>query len=144
MRASNALGSVSVCGDSASRFHDWKAMAVAAHLLYYPLELLGCALPWSLLLIPYGFGGFRRALGEIRPVILFPCICLAVAFPTCWIPPDSNTRYMAPLYPCLAVLIGLVAERCGEAAVGSAWRRYVTFMASVMFPLFMPPFCALA
>ncbi len=63
-------------------------------------------------------------------------ICLLLAFPTCWIPPGGQTRYFTPLYPCLAVLIGVVVDRSAEADasqwVYDAWRRYVTVAACGM------------
>jgi hypothetical protein len=38
-------------------------------------------------------------------------ICLAVAFPTCWIPPASLPRFFAPLFPCIAILCGAALQR---------------------------------
>jgi 4-amino-4-deoxy-L-arabinose transferase-like glycosyltransferase len=121
-------------GDTASRFQDWKASEVVLHLASYPLEVLGCTAPWSLLLVAYLSGGLRRALGEARPQAVFAAVCVGLAFPTCWLPPGGQTRYFAPLYPCLAVLVGAVVERCGRPGAApelrAGWRWYLRVAAA--------------
>jgi 4-amino-4-deoxy-L-arabinose transferase-like glycosyltransferase len=122
-------------GDTASRFQDWKASEVVLHLASYPLEVLGCTAPWSLLLLAYLNSPFRRALGEARPQAVFAAVCLGLAFPTCWLPPGGQTRYLTPLYPFLAVLVGVVVQRCGEVSATSAlragWRLYLWAAAGI-------------
>ncbi|HZY87136.1 MAG TPA: glycosyltransferase family 39 protein [Gemmataceae bacterium] len=116
-------------GDTASRFEEWKLSEVVLHLASYPLEVLGCTAPWSLLLLAYLGGGLRRSLGEARPQAVFAAVCVGLAFPSCWLPPGGQTRYLTPIYPCLAVLIGAVVERCGAAAAApelrAGWRWYL-------------------
>jgi hypothetical protein len=122
-------------GDPALRIQDWELRAVAEHLLTYPLEVAAGTLPWSLLLLPYLYRGFRQVLGTARPHVRFLGLCLAIAFPTCWIHPGGQPRFFAPLYPCLAVLIGVAVERCAGAAAAplrTAWRRYLVLAAAVM------------
>ncbi len=102
-------------GDSSSRFRGWKLTEVALHLLSYPLEVLGCTLPWSPLVLCYLRREARGKSGRVRPQILFTTLCLAIALPTCWLPPGGATRYVAPMYPCLAALIGAVVERWRQA-----------------------------
>ena len=126
-----------ICGsDTAVRFREWKLSQVTAHLAQYPFEVLGSTAPWSLLLLFYLRPDFRRSIGAARPQVLFVTACLAFAFPTCWIPPGGQTRYFAPLYPCLAVLIGLVVQRCAaEDALPAwriGWRWFVTLLACGM------------
>jgi 4-amino-4-deoxy-L-arabinose transferase-like glycosyltransferase len=115
---------------------DWKIGEIAVHLLTYTAEIGAGTLPWSLLLLLYCSRAVRRSLGEVRPYALFVAICLAVAAPTCWVPPNCLPRYFAPLYPCLAVLVGLVIERCvaanPAAVLRAAWRRYLATVAGVM------------
>ncbi|MCI0682864.1 MAG: glycosyltransferase family 39 protein [Gemmataceae bacterium] len=101
-------------GQTALRLHGWRGAEVARHLLQFPFEVIACTLPWSLFLVAYLSRRFRNSLRSARPVAVFLGTCLAVAFPTCWVPPEGRTRYFAPLYPCLAVLIGLVIQRCAE------------------------------
>jgi 4-amino-4-deoxy-L-arabinose transferase-like glycosyltransferase len=115
---------------------NWDLLSMACHLVTYPLETLGALLPWSLFLLLYLGRGFRQAIGAGRPQVLFIAISLAVAFPTCWIPPNTLTRYFAPLYPCLAVLIGAAIQRCAEADATSwlpaLWRWHQLLMAACM------------
>ena len=123
-------------GDAAVRIHNWKLHDVAVHLLTYPLEIAAGTLPWSFMLLLYLRRDFRARIYEARPQVLFLTLCMAVAFPTCWVHPGGKPRFFAPLYPCLAVLIGLAVERCGEAAASeslrTAWRRYLGVMACGM------------
>jgi 4-amino-4-deoxy-L-arabinose transferase-like glycosyltransferase len=123
-------------GDSAIRFHDWKFSEVATHLVVFPLEILGCTLPWSLLLLLYLSPKVRGSLRQARPQILFVSICLIVSFPSCWLPPGGVSRYFSPLYPCLAVLIGATVEHCtrpdASRVVTRAWRAFATVTALVM------------
>ncbi len=123
-----------VLNDSTSRFVAWRFGDVAGHLFRFPFELLGCTLPWSPLLAAYALPEFRRSLGPVRSHVLFLGLAVGLAFPTCWIPPGGQTRFFAPLYPCLALLIGWVVQRVAEAgaallAVG--WRHYLTLLAGV-------------
>jgi 4-amino-4-deoxy-L-arabinose transferase-like glycosyltransferase len=125
-----------VLNDSTSRFMDWNVLQVLSHLVTFPLEVLGCTMPWSLLLLTFALRDCRRMLGSARPQALFMTLCLALAFPTCWIPPGGQTRYFTPLYPCLAVLVGVVVECCMKAdvpiALRNSWGRYVRFVAVAM------------
>jgi 4-amino-4-deoxy-L-arabinose transferase-like glycosyltransferase len=124
-------------GDPALRVTGWKADEVAAHLLTYPLEVAAGTLPWSALLLLYLRRDFRRSLGEARPQALFLTLCLAVAFPSCWLPPGGQPRFFAPLYPCLALLVGLAVQRCAAAGAASPWRAawgwYLGVAAGVIF-----------
>jgi hypothetical protein len=118
------------------RFQDWTIGRFGAHLAQYPLEIIGCTLPWSVLLLPFFNRGFRQSLGAARPIALFMGIAVLVAFPTCWIPPDAQTRYFTPLYPCLAVLVGIVIESCATetppAFARIHWQRWTIAIACVM------------
>jgi 4-amino-4-deoxy-L-arabinose transferase-like glycosyltransferase len=96
---------------------------VLYHLATYPLEVLSCTLPWSVLLVFYLSRNFRQTLGETRSGVLFLATCLAVTFPTCWLVPGAQSRYLMPVYPCLAPLIGLVIQRCVESESSSLLRR---------------------
>ncbi len=122
--------------DTTGRFRDWKVLDVARHLLQFPIEVLGSTLPWSLFLFGFASRDLRRALGDARPQTLFLTLCLATAFPTCWIPPEAQTRYFAPLYPCLAVMIGIVVQgcMCAELPAGmrAGWRGFAWLLTGVM------------
>ena len=120
--------------DTAPRLLEWQGML--EHFATFPLEVLGCTLPWSPLIFLFLRRDLRQSLAAARPHVLFLAICLGVALPTCWLPPGGMTRYIAPLYPCFALLLGFVVQRCGEAEIGSplgvAWRRYLSVTAMVL------------
>jgi 4-amino-4-deoxy-L-arabinose transferase-like glycosyltransferase len=90
---------------------NWQAGHTAVHLLSYPAEIFTATLPWSLWLLPFASGRLRRAIAHGRPHVVFMGICLAVAFPTCWIPPASLPRFFAPLFPCIAILCGAAIQQ---------------------------------
>ncbi|HUY35439.1 MAG TPA: glycosyltransferase family 39 protein [Pirellulales bacterium] len=115
---------------SAQRFDFSQHGSVVMHLLTYPCEVFACLLPWSIWLIGLSNRELRQSLGSAREPLVFLCICIVVAFPTCWLAPQARTRYFMPLYPCFAPLIGLVVERALAAARGSSlermWRTFMT------------------
>jgi 4-amino-4-deoxy-L-arabinose transferase-like glycosyltransferase len=97
--------------DTALRFAQHTPWTIARHLLTYPLETLACTAPWSILLCGLVSRRLRGALSD-RPqqALTFLLVCLAVTFPTCWLTPGARGRYFMPLYPCIAVLVGFVAN----------------------------------
>jgi 4-amino-4-deoxy-L-arabinose transferase-like glycosyltransferase len=123
-------------GDVAMRFEDSRFTTLLAHLVSYPLEIFACTLPWSPLLFACCRGGFWNWLGKNRDSAVFLLCCLVATFPICWFVPGARGRYYMPLFPCLAVLIGLAAEYSWLAAPrlawGSDWRRLLAGLASVM------------
>jgi hypothetical protein len=119
-------------GDPALNPEMWRVKEVAEHAAVFPFVVFGCMLPWSPLLLLY----LSRSVRERSPQVVFLAICLAVAFPTCWLHPGGQSRFFAPLYPCLAVLIGRAVQRCAEAEpsswIGVAWRRYLAAATGIM------------
>jgi 4-amino-4-deoxy-L-arabinose transferase-like glycosyltransferase len=100
-----------IMGDSTDRFHGLSPSDIVEHLVRYPVEVVGCTAPWSYLSLAFFSRSFRRSLGDAGPLARFMLIALAVSFPTCWITPGGQTRYMMPLYPCVAILGGIVVDR---------------------------------
>ncbi len=123
-------------GDTSMRFHDSSAGKFFKHLAVFPLEVFGCMLPWSVLLIAYARREFRASLGAMATEVKFLTCGAGFAFITCWVVPEARNRYFAPLYPCVAPLLGLVIQRASEAATGTAvallWKRYVVGLSVVM------------
>lgn len=107
--------------DAGHRFLDKTWLTYLQQMTMYPVELLACLLPWSALFIVWCNREFRRTLGPARDFVLFLVICLAVAFPTVWISPGARPRYFMSLYPCLAILMGLAAQRVSTARRTEAW-----------------------
>jgi hypothetical protein len=66
--------------------------------------------------------------------VQFLLVALAVSYPTVWLAAGARGRYYMPLYPCLAVLMGLIVERCTVAGTARAesvmWRRYLRGLAA--------------
>jgi 4-amino-4-deoxy-L-arabinose transferase-like glycosyltransferase len=124
--------------DTTTRFQGWQFGEVARHLVGFPPEVFGCLLPWSPALAAYLFPAFRRSLGNAGPIALYCGLAAGLAFLTIWIPPQGATRYYAPLYPCLAVLVGIVADRAAAGAlpltVARFGRAYLT-MTGILFAL---------
>ncbi|MEX2093837.1 MAG: glycosyltransferase family 39 protein [Pirellulales bacterium] len=102
---------------------------LAKHLVIFPLETFACLLPWSPILIALAKRDTRELLADQKPLVLFLAIALAVAYPTVWIVAGAQARYFMPLYPLIAVLVGLVIERCSVAALGRyprrAWHQFL-------------------
>jgi 4-amino-4-deoxy-L-arabinose transferase-like glycosyltransferase len=121
--------------DVGHRFLDMSWQLFFTHLAEYPLETLACLLPWSGLLIVWTNRQFRRTLGRAHPHAVFLAVALAVAFPTVWLPPGSRPRYLMCLYPCVALLVAIVADRISQAASDEPWRK--------VWPIFVRV-CALA
>jgi hypothetical protein len=66
---------------------------------------------------------FRERIGTARPYLVFLLTACAVALPTCWLPFESRPRYFMALYPCVALLVGLVVERSAAAVQQGWWAR---------------------
>lgn len=115
--------------DTATRFRNWKLDEVLKHMAEFPLEVMGCLLPWGLLLLGYAIPSNRRVVFE-SPCVSFCMLAAGLAFLSCWIPPMGRSRYLCPLYPCLAVLVGVAVETVSEAAsqrIRSGWKAFLTF-----------------
>jgi 4-amino-4-deoxy-L-arabinose transferase-like glycosyltransferase len=110
----------------ALRFQDATPISFLKHLATFPVEVLVCMLPWSVLLVAYLRRDFRRTLGAAAADVRFLACAVAATFPTCWFVPGARNRYFVPLYPCLALLIGLVVQRCCQTST-APWARLWTW-----------------
>ena len=120
----------------AHRFHDDRLSTYAIHFLTYPPSVLcGCLAPWSVLLLAFLNPQVRARLGARRDTVLFLTTCLAVCLPSVWLPPEARPRYFMPLFPCVAVLIGVAAELLREEAAERPARLWTHFVqtAAVLF-----------
>jgi hypothetical protein len=100
--------------NAAERFADDGFSRLARHLLVYPVEVFCCLLPWSLPLLYLANRRFWQSLADVRPWILFSLVAIGVCFPSVWLASGAKGRYFMPLFPCFAVLAGLVIERCWQ------------------------------
>ena len=110
-------------GNALARYQDHTLSQVAGHMLVYPLEILICTLPWSLVFRQYLRRSFYAGASAIQPALTFAVVSLAVTFPSVWLAPGAKGRYFMPLYPLLAVLIGFGLDHCLRAQPGTAPRR---------------------
>jgi 4-amino-4-deoxy-L-arabinose transferase-like glycosyltransferase len=103
------------------------------HAVTFPLETFACLLPWSPILVALAKRETRRLLVDQQQVVTFLITALVVAYPTVWLAAGARGRYFMPLYPLVAVLVGLVVERCAFAAIGSyprrAWHQFLALWA---------------
>jgi hypothetical protein len=104
------------CYDVGLRFLDFRWTTIVAHLFGYPLKVLVCLLPWSVLLMAYFDRDFRARIAFARRHVLYLLLAIGVATSTMLAAPQAKTRYLMPLYPCFAVLIGLVVDACVKDA----------------------------
>jgi 4-amino-4-deoxy-L-arabinose transferase-like glycosyltransferase len=102
-------------GDSAARFENLQTADILKHLATYPLEVMGCTAPWSFFLIGFLSQRLRRHSAEVRPQAEFLAIYFILGFLPCWASPGGMTRYCLPLYPALALLVGIATQRIAEA-----------------------------
>ncbi|MBI3837777.1 MAG: glycosyltransferase family 39 protein [Planctomycetia bacterium] len=106
------------------------------HVATYPFDTFGCLIPWSPLLCLLAKPSVRKSLLANRPQVQFLIVALVVTYPTVWFAAGAMGRYYMPLYPCLAVLIGLVIEYCNVTCADTfgriAWRRYLQVLSVVI------------
>ncbi len=106
------------------------------HLASYPFETAGCLLPWSPLLLQFGYRHVRIQVTRTGGTLLsFLICCLAVTYPTMLAATGARGRYYMPLYPIIALLIAhgisLTMETTGGWAK-SGFRLWQYVMAGVM------------
>lgn len=141
-RATGLEESIAIWAGLASDRYHFRPATFFGHLAGYPFEILIATLPWSLFLVGYLYRSFRQQLGAARPHMVFVTTALAIAFLPLWLAAGARTRYFMPLYPALAVLVGVAIETCwrmGAARLADrpvlwqlAWRRFAMAMAAAM------------
>ncbi len=101
---------------------------LARHIASYPFETFGCLLPWSPLLLALLNPRVLRSIAADRLQVKFLIIALVVTYPSVWFAAGARGRYYMPLYPLIAVLVGLVVEHCAvrlAAALEQAfWKHF--------------------
>lgn len=102
---------------------------VLAHAVTYPLETFACLLPWSPILVALAKRETRDLLRDQHKVTSFLFTAILVAYPTVWLATGARGRYFMPLYPLVAVVVGLVIDRCSYACVKTyprrAWHQFL-------------------
>jgi 4-amino-4-deoxy-L-arabinose transferase-like glycosyltransferase len=112
--------------DVGPRFYELSIKSVALHMVTYPAELLGGSLlPWSVWFVLLLSRRIREQLRSYRDDALYLGICLAVTFPSVWLAPLASLRYYMPLFPCVACLVGIVAEGFVSAQGHGTWSAFI-------------------
>jgi 4-amino-4-deoxy-L-arabinose transferase-like glycosyltransferase len=100
-----------------------------AHVASYPLETFVSLAPWSLLLLLVLSREVRAGLPDDRSQTTFLLVAILVTYPTLWFASGAVGRYYMPLYPCIAILIGMILDTCTRAARDSrphrGWRYFL-------------------
>jgi 4-amino-4-deoxy-L-arabinose transferase-like glycosyltransferase len=110
-------------GDVAMRFEDESWKRTLKHVFEFPLSVAACMLPWGVLLLAYIYRDFRRSIVAVRADVWFLSLSIGFAFLSCYVVPGARNRYLAPMLPLFALLIGLAAQQCCAAAASEPMRR---------------------
>ena len=106
------------------------------HIATFPLDTLQCTLPWVPLLICYVGRDFRQSIKSQNDLVQFLFLALLVTYPTLLFATGARGRYFMPMYPVIALLIGLVVQKCSESVAGTIpriqWNRYILHLASAI------------
>lgn len=100
-----------------------KLSGLIEHAFSYPAQTFVCLLPWSPMLIALFRPGIRQLISDKRLIVEFLLTAIVVAYPTVWLAAGARGRYFMPLYPLVAVLIGLLIDRCSHDARNSTQYR---------------------
>ena len=95
------------------------------HLLRFPFEFFLSAFPATLIFPFYCHRNFWRQLEHRRDAALFSLLCIVIAFPTCWLAPGGEARYLMPIYPCLAILVGITVEVLALHCTQWPWLKWM-------------------
>ena len=105
------------------------------HLIAYPVEIFICLLSWSPLAFHLLGKRFRASLVEHQPYVTFLATAVVMTFPSVWLAAGARGRYYMPLYPVLALLLGIVVQRSALDMAGTfaerGWRRFLVCMAAL-------------
>jgi 4-amino-4-deoxy-L-arabinose transferase-like glycosyltransferase len=110
-------------GDIAMRFEDTSVWSFLRHLLFYPMEVLACMLPWSVLFLPFLVSRGRSFWAHAHPHFVFLVVSILATFPTVWLAPGARPRYFMPMYPFFALLVGLYVDHAVGSPPGSPLRK---------------------
>ncbi len=102
------------------------------HLVAFPAKVFLYMAPWSVMLLAFASGRFRRWLRAADPQVLFLVVWFLVVFPSCWLVPTARPRYLMSAFPCLACLIGLVVQGCCETSAAVGWQKLWAWYLAVL------------
>ncbi|MGC3968439.1 MAG: glycosyltransferase family 39 protein [Pirellulales bacterium] len=104
------------------------------HLGKFPWIALGCMLPWSGLLVGFCDRAVRKHLGDLRRPAQFLGLAMLIGILPLLASVFARGRYYMPLYPCAALLVGIVVEISLSPVAGwrtsRAWRWFLVVSAA--------------
>ncbi len=80
------------------------------HVIFYPSETLACLMPASLLLLLVGYRSVRQSLAQSSDLLTFVLVAVVVTYPSVLFSIGAKGRYFMPLYPCIAVILGMIIQ----------------------------------
>jgi len=114
----------------------YRGTGLLRHVLTFPPEMWACLLPWSGLAVGLIFRVNRRRLRPVPDPIIFVLTAMAVAVPSVWFSSIGSNRYLMPVFPCAAVVLGWLLERFATAPPASeprkAWDRFLAALGLVI------------
>lgn len=126
--------------------HEYKAERMEFQTPFYYLGLLGLVLPWSIWLVGGLLQPFMRAGGDQRRKLMVAWVWFVLIFVAFSIPGAKQQRYILPILPAAALLIGQLwryhedlAQR-GEVDPGVNLLRVPHWLAVVSVSLLIWPF----
>lgn len=122
--------------DSKDQWVDTSVRTVLLQLVTMPLKVAGSVMPWLSLLLLFLLPSVRRFAGRVKPAMQFLIIALLITWPTVWFTPTSKNRHYMPLYPCIAVMVAIVAATAlsqkDDERPAKGWRAYTGIMGIVI------------
>jgi hypothetical protein len=100
------------------RFQDGSWTRTLKHFAEFPLSVAACMLPWCVLLLAYVRRDFRRSIAFAREDVWFLAVAIGFASLSCYLVPGARNRYLAPILPLTALLVGLAAQQCCAVTAG--------------------------
>lgn len=120
-------------GDVVRYGNERNVSAIAEHMVSYPIKLVFCLLPWSILIASFIGGAIRRATITVRPLLVFAVAATLFTFPSVWLVQGAESRFFLSMYPCFAVMTGIVVQLSIEAPQASGirtiWRNFAVILA---------------
>ncbi len=98
------------------------------HAFRFPIDSFFSLFPASLLLPLFLSRRLWQSMGLSKRAAWFLIGCIGLAYPTCWLAPGGEIRYLMPIYPCLACLVGIGIETLWKRAPSNDWLSNVPFM----------------
>ncbi len=107
----------------------------------YPAMLFGAFLPWSPFLLAFLWRNWRRRILNSVDSLTTLTLFALVPFFVLWFIPVNKVRYALPLFPWLAILVGLIFARIGLEERFITFSRIIgLFLAGLLILVYLVPY----